>query len=91
VILSYLVSLAFGVATIAAGSCQYLSYLGQGSALLIEIGILALFCAINIAGVSLSAAAENVMTVLETVPLVIIALPLFPHIRPAFRQVSHRH
>jgi len=77
----YLVSSAFGIATIAAGISQYLGYFGSGSNLSVQIGIIALFCAINIVGISLSAAAENVMTALKTLPLIIIALILIPHIR----------
>ena len=82
VTLLYLVSSAFGVATIAAGIGQYLNYLGQGSVLLTELLVIAVFCAINVIGISLSATTENVLTVLKTVPLVIIALLLLPHIRP---------
>lgn len=81
VILLYLVSSAFGIATIAAGIGLYLGWLGLSSVLYLEIAILSLFCAINIAGVSLSGMTENVLTVLKTVPLVVIALLLIPHIR----------
>jgi amino acid transporter len=80
VILLYLVSSVFGVATIAAGIGQYLAYLGFAGVLIIEIAILALFCAINIIGVSLAGVMENVLTTLKTVPLVIIALLLLPRI-----------
>jgi len=82
VILLYLVSSAFGVATIAAGIGQYLGYLGFSSVLVIEIAIIVLFCIINIIGISLSGKTENVLTILKTVPLVIIALLLLPHILP---------
>lgn len=81
VVLLYLASSAFGVATIAAGIGQYLGYLGFSSILYIEVAILALFCSINIIGISLSGMTENVLTVLKTVPLVIIALLLLPHVR----------
>ena len=82
IILLYLISAAFGVATIAAGIGQYLVYLGFQSVLPIEIAIIILFCGINIIGISLSGKTENVLTVLKTVPLVVIALLLLPHIRP---------
>jgi amino acid transporter len=82
VILLYLVSVAFGVATIAAGIGQYLGYLGLPSVFTIEISIIAIFCAINIIGISLSGKTEVVLAVLKTVPLVVISLLLLPHIRP---------
>jgi len=77
----YLIGSAFGVATIAAGIGQYLAYFAPGSGLPEEIGVIALFCAINIIGISLSALTENALTVLKTVPLIIIALLLLPHVR----------
>lgn len=82
-ILLYLVSSVFGVATIAVGIGQYLGYLGLQQILSLEIAIIALFCGINIIGITLSGKIENVLTVLKTVPLVIIALLLLPHIQPA--------
>lgn len=82
VIILYLVSSAFGVATIAAGIGQYLGYLGVQSVLAVEGVIIVLFCGLNIVGISLSGKAETVLTVLKTIPLVIIALLLLPHIRP---------
>jgi amino acid transporter len=88
VIILYLVSSAFGVATIAAGIGQYLGYLGLHPILPIEIAIIAIFCGINIIGISLSGKTENVLTVIKIVPLVIIALLLLPHIRPENYVVS---
>lgn len=82
VILLYLVSSAFGVATIAAGIGQYLHYLGFASVLIMEILVIAIFCIINIIGISLSGKTEIVLAVIKTVPLVLIALFLLPHIRP---------
>jgi amino acid transporter len=81
-ILLYLVSAIFGVATIAAGIGQYLSFFGITAGILIEAGIIAAFCAINIAGVSLTGKTENILTVLKTIPLVLIALLLLPFIKP---------
>ena len=82
VMLLYLVSSAFGVATIAAGIGQYVGYLGFASVLTTEFLVIALFCAINIIGISLSGKTEIVLAVLKTVPLILIALLLLPHIRP---------
>lgn len=81
VMVLYLVSSAFGVATIAAGIGQYLGYLGVPSVLVLEILVIAAFCAINIIGIALSGRTEIVLAVLKTVPLVIITLLLLPHIR----------
>lgn len=81
VILLYLVSSAFGVATIAAGIGQYLGHLGIGPVLPLEIAAILFFCGINIVGIALSGRLEVVLAVLKTVPLVIIALLLLPHIQ----------
>lgn len=81
-ILLYLISAVFGVATIAAGIGQYLTYFGVTAGLLIEACIIAVFCGINIAGVSLTGKTENVLTVIKTVPLVLIAVLLLPFVRP---------
>ncbi len=80
-ILLYLVSAVFGIATIAAGIGQYLSFFGISTGLIIEASIIAIFCGINIAGVSLSGKTENVLTLIKIVPLVLIALLLLPYIR----------
>jgi amino acid transporter len=80
-ILLYLVSAVFGVATIAAGIGQYLTYFGVTAGILIETCIIAIFCIINIAGVSLTGKTENVLTILKTIPLVLIAALLLPFIR----------
>jgi amino acid transporter len=81
-ILLYTVSAIFGVATIAAGIGQYLSYFGIGNLLAIEILIIAVFCIINLIGISLSGLTENVLTLLKILPLVIITLVLLPFVRP---------
>jgi amino acid transporter len=77
----YLVSSISGVSTIAAGIGQYVSYLGIGHPLLAEIGIIAVFCCLNIVGITLAGKTENVLTLLKIVPLVIIALLLLPFIK----------
>jgi amino acid transporter len=81
-IVLYLVSAVFGVATIAAGIGQYLSYFDIAAGLLIEACIIAVFCCINIAGVSLTGKTENVLTIIKTVPLILIALMLLPFVKP---------
>jgi amino acid transporter len=81
-ILLYLMSAVLGIATIAAGIGQYLTYLGVFFGLAIEFAIIAVFCGINIAGVSLTGKTENVLTILKTIPLILIAVLLLPHIRP---------
>ncbi|OPY37102.1 MAG: putative transporter [Methanoregula sp. PtaU1.Bin051] len=82
VIILYLVSSTFGIATIASGIGQYLMHLGIRETFPLEIAILVLFCVINIIGISLSGKTEIVLTVLKTVPLVIITILLLPYIRP---------
>ena len=81
-ILLYIVSSIFGVSTIAAGIGQYISYLGITQVLSVEIGILAVFCCINIIGISFSGKTENILTTLKIVPLILISLLLVPFIKP---------
>jgi len=76
----YLISSVFGIATIAAGIGQYLSYFGISNVLVIEIAIISSFCLLNISGISLSVSTENILTTLKIIPLVIIAFLLFPFI-----------
>ncbi|MFA4825747.1 MAG: APC family permease [Methanoregula sp.] len=77
----YLISSVFGIATIAAGIGQYLMYFGQSSVLIIEIVIIALFCWLNITGISISGMTENILTTMKIIPLVLIALLLIPFIK----------
>jgi amino acid transporter len=77
-ILLYLVSSIFGVSTIAAGIGQYITWLGITHALIIEVGILAAFCCINIVGISLSGKTENILTALKIIPLILISVLLIP-------------
>ena len=60
----YLISSVFGIATIAAGIGQYLSYFGISNVLVIEIAIISSFCLLNISGISLSGSTENILTTL---------------------------
>jgi len=80
-IILYLISSIFGIATIAAGAGQYIFYFWQSQVLFIEIAIIAAFCLINIIGIRLSGMTENVLTLLKIVPLVLIAFLLMPYIR----------
>jgi amino acid transporter len=77
----YLISSIFGVATIAAGIGQYITYFGLSSILFIEIAIIALFCWLNITGISLSGITENILTALKIIPLLLITLLLIPFIK----------
>jgi len=77
----YLISSIFGVATIAAGIGQYIMYFGLPSVLIIEIVIIALFCWLNITGISISGMTENILTTMKIIPLVLIALLLIPFIK----------
>lgn len=77
----YCVSSVFGIATIAAGIGQYITFFTITSVLLIEILILAVFCGLNIIGVALSGMTENILTTIKIVPLVVISLLLIPFIR----------
>jgi len=81
-ILLYLASSIFGVSTIAAGIGQYISYLGITQVLSIEVGIIAVFCCMNIIGISLSGKTENVLTTLKIIPLILLSFFLLPFIRP---------
>ena len=76
----YLISSIFGIATIAAGIGQYLSYFGISNVLIIEIAVISSFCLLNISGISLSGSTENILTTLKIIPLVIIAFLLIPFI-----------
>jgi amino acid transporter len=87
--LLYTVSSVFGVATIAAGIGQYISFFDLSPVLVIEIAILALFCALNIAGIAFSGMTETILTALKIIPLILISLLLLPFVRPEnFVQVS---
>lgn len=76
----YLTSSIFGVATIASGIGQYMTYFSIGHIIVLEIGILTCFCMINIIGISLSGMTENILTLIKIIPLVIIALILLPFV-----------
>src|SRR5271157_5986806 len=81
-VIFYTVSAILGVATIAAGIGQYITFFSIGNLLIIEILIITVFCIINIIGISLSGLAENLLTLLKILPLVIITFVLLPFIKP---------
>ncbi|HIH45054.1 MAG TPA: amino acid permease [Candidatus Methanoperedenaceae archaeon] len=80
-VLLYLISSIFGIATIAAGIGQYVSFFGYSNLLWLEIGMVAVFGIINISGVRPSGSIENVLTLMKTLPLILLAIILVPHIR----------
>ena len=80
-ILLYTVSSVFGVATIAAGIGQYISFFNLSPVLVIEIAILTVFCGLNIAGIAFSGMTETFLTALKIIPLVLISLLLLPFVR----------
>jgi amino acid transporter len=77
----YCISSVFGIATIAAGIGQYITFFNIPFVLLIEIIVLAVFCGLNIAGIALSGMTENILTALKIIPLIVISLLLVPFIR----------
>jgi amino acid transporter len=94
-ILLYLFGSVTGIATIAAGIGQYLSFFGVSFILGIEIVIICMFCTLNIIGISISGMTENILTLLKIVPLIIITIILIPFIKvqnlvpiPSFAPVS---
>ncbi len=81
VVMFYVIASVFGVATIAASIGQYVSFFGYLDVLWLEIVIIVLFGIINIIGVRPSENIEILMTLLKTIPLVILAIILFPYIQ----------
>jgi amino acid transporter len=76
----YLVSSALGIATIAAGLGQYLAFLDLPAGTDAELAVLAAILLLNLAGVRLSANAENVLTAIKVLSIVGIALCLLPFV-----------
>jgi amino acid transporter len=87
-VITYLVSSIFGIATIAAGLGQYFSFFGAANPLLLELCVLGTFCILNLWGIYLSSTTENVLTLIKVVPLVIITILLIPFIRVENLSVS---
>jgi amino acid transporter len=80
-VMFYTVSAILGVATIAAGIGQYISFFSIGNVIVIELLILSTFCIVNLIGISVSGLTENILTILKIVPLIVITLALLPFIR----------
>src|SRR5512139_1890256 len=70
-IILYVISSIFGIATIAAGIGLYMMYFGLSQVLFIEIAIIGTFCWINIWGISFSGTTETILTTLKIIPLII--------------------
>jgi amino acid transporter len=81
IVFFYLISAVFGIATIAAGIGQYVFYLGYQDVLWIEIGIIVFFGIVNMIGTRPSGNIEMVLTLLKTIPLIILAFLLLPHMK----------
>lgn len=77
----YLVSCVLGVATIAAGVGQYLSFFAIPRVLAAEVAVMAVFLGVNAIGIGLSGQTENVLTAIKVVSLMAIAVALAPHVR----------
>jgi amino acid transporter len=77
----YLVSSVFGIATIAAGLGEYLTYFAVPHVLAAEIFIIMAFLGVNLIGISLSGRTEVVLAAAKVIPIVIIAVALIPFIR----------
>ena len=80
-IILYVISSIFGIATIASGIGLYMTYFGLSQVLLIEIAIIGTFCWINIWGISFSGMTETILTTLKIIPLIIISILLIPFIK----------
>jgi amino acid efflux transporter len=78
---SYALSSAFGIATIAAGLGQYFAFFGVSHLRVLEILIIAVFLGLNLAGIALSGATENVLSLLKLIGIgaIIVALAPFLH------------
>ena len=81
VVVIYVVSALFGIATIAAGLGQYLSYFAIPHTLVAEILIIIAFLIVNLTGIALSGATENALTVIKIAAIVGIAAVLTPFIQ----------
>jgi amino acid transporter len=79
--LLYIISSIFGVATIASGIGQYITYFSISHVIVLELVIISCFCLINIIGISLSGMTENILTLIKIVPLVLIAIILIPFVK----------
>ncbi len=81
VVLCYIIASIFGIATIAAGIGQYISFFGYVDVLWLEIALVVMFGIINIIGVRPSGNIEILLTLIKTLPLIILAIFLLPYIQ----------
>ncbi|MFZ3167254.1 MAG: hypothetical protein WA130_06535 [Candidatus Methanoperedens sp.] len=65
IVVLYMISAVFGIATIAAGIGQYVSYLGYSDILRVEIGVIIFFATVNIIGARPSSNIEMILTLLK--------------------------
>jgi amino acid transporter len=77
---TYACSSAFGIATIAAGLGQYFAFFGLGHLLGLEVLVIAVFLALNLAGIALSGATENVLSLIKLLGIVAIVVALVPFV-----------
>jgi amino acid transporter len=77
----YLVSSVFGMATIAAGLGEYLTFFAIPHVLAAEIFIIMAFLGINLIGIAFSGRTEVILAAAKVVPIVVIAVALIPFIR----------
>ncbi len=74
----YVIGSIFGVATIAAGLGQYLSYFGMTRIAMIEALIIAAMLALNLKGISFSGIAEVLLSVIKILGILAIIALLAP-------------
>ena len=79
---AYVCSSIFGCATISVGIGQYLTFFGAPADWILpaEIAAVLIFLGVNLVGVALVGAAENLLTMAKIVPLAVLALLLLPHV-----------
>ena len=76
----YLAGSVFGIATVASGLGQYLSYFAVPHGPWVEAATIAAFLIVNLAGIAVSGVTEDVLTLLKIAALVAIALALAPFV-----------
>lgn len=79
----YVMSSVFGIATIAAGVGQYLAYFGLGELRAIEVAIMAAFLIINRIGVTLSGVTENALSLVKVGAIAMMIAVLAPFVHAA--------
>lgn len=74
----YTIGSVFGVATIAAGLGQYLSFFGVGHVIATEMLMLGAILAVNLHGISLSGSTENLLSILKIAGILAVIAILAP-------------